>query len=1434
MIMLQRLHLAYSPSRRRFALALGAQTVRIWELESSHRHDGDGRDAPEDGYGLELDTRTGGLLGVCFIADNVLITIHAEGAVRAWLIESVRQTSVDNDPYAGWMHEASSADKPIVVGGWSQMPPGTRRQAGPGLSASLLWELDVRARLQCCELQHETAGWRQARVALGGASGEVLLLDIFARRAPELRKLGQLKSPIVRAVLTEDGSCMATAGRDRAINVWQLHDIGPEERTQGPWRTFEGSEGEIWAMAFSHSGRYLVSGGIDNGIYFWDLLAKNALRAVSHDHRGWIGSLAWSDDDHVIASASWDNTVGLFRAGDLMPLYCFEHHRDYAAQVVFIPDTSWLVSASYDRTLAVWDWYHAEQVRSFEGHNDWVQSVRWMGQGQLVSASSDKTLRLWSVNALRCVRVLGDKRATEPEPVSLGAGLSETSMSSMARRADKLGSSFPVYRSSGFGDQRVRAGGAGIAPQQVIEAVEAAQAGCIGQEVSVIVDDAPMLAALMGRGPRRASISPEELSAELSSPRAPSQAREARAEHDAPAPDLRQRQDTGSQRWRVWVEELPGAQAPAPIQGDTTLLPGRPAVLPARDPSNPKVPAPSAADLAALGSSVVTEESGLLLVETALRFHEMSIQEVEEPAVEELGATKSYELEPIELGQRVPSAPIWEDDTPSMEMPGDANALSAPLQEEDGDAHPLFDLPEDDGPLPSQLRLVAHGAPEQGLRASLAPIPTWGDDRSGLLPLADPAAPMPAPPVASPQHAPKEADSAAQAPKTSEPPQLTSPPVSPAASSLHASPSSTFLGAWPLDDSEPRLAPVSPSVTPAASQEAAEPLTSRSLPSLQSGNVRSRLLGKLRAQEAAPEPVAPFEPPAQPHMASSPEPPVELPVEPPQAVSPVPASKTAEFPVLTLPAPPKLSSPAELATPPWEPWGEEPSEAKRVHSARTTSEEDAQQQPAPATPLSGRTTSEEDAQPVLVEKTRADVALVDPGLDFTSLEEGTSIGPVPFSAPPVIEAPPSEFSQALHRAHTAKPAARDAFANHSQTTRQKTAPGGHNKLSSGTPVFGSPAYQDLDPDPVEIVDLLAEQTSAASAGDLAQPSAPTIYRKGVARSEAVEVHPAAPRAAIPFTSVAELWSAATAAQRPAMMIMKRKQAPPPTGVWRIYDRVKTPLSAAFTASADEDKRLMVLGGRSRDLIAYNARLEPLWDVHVHGSMISAALILSAARVVVAGGDDGLVHLWALAIRDRDKPSHHAVLDGHAGPITRVVAGPSGKVLLSGSEDATARIWSLEDGRPVATLRHDSAVRALAFGVRGPITADERPVVRVWDNRGILLDLLEGFPAPVTALANHKTALYVGCADGSVFLCSPNKRERLPLQHRGAIRHIQLLPGGEQLAITHAGGLLQLLVPGETVCAQQLDIGEPLEQATLVGQSLVIATTSGALEQLCRR
>jgi|GEM_PF-5419964 len=87
--------------------------------------------------------------------------------------------------------------------------------------------------------------------------------------------------------------------------------------------------------------------------------------------------------------------------------YAIDGHSEYVKNVAITPDRKQLVSGSSDNTIKIWNLETGRLERNLTGHSDWVYSVAITPDGkQLVSGSLDDTIKIWNLSTGQLQRTL--------------------------------------------------------------------------------------------------------------------------------------------------------------------------------------------------------------------------------------------------------------------------------------------------------------------------------------------------------------------------------------------------------------------------------------------------------------------------------------------------------------------------------------------------------------------------------------------------------------------------------------------------------------------------------------------------------------------------------------------------------------------------------------------------------------------------------------------------------------------------------------------------------------------------------------------------------------------------------------------------------------------------------------------------------------------
>ncbi len=309
-------------------------------------------------------------------------------------------------------------------------------------------------------------------LASGSADATIRIWDVNA--ASELAAFYGHRDKVYGVAFNHDPEklVLASASWDKSIRLWDVQEICSLDDLLN-------NEAAVSHLAFSPSGRYLVSLAEDHRLRRWDifqsygggmirrvggaavllslaftpydsLLAygaeddfirlwhmksgpQNALGEISElgGHHGDGLSVAISRDGTFLASGSSDGKIRLWnlKTSTQKP-FVADAHQDKVRSVAFSPEGNLLASAGSDKLIHLW-WIKngkLEYWKTYDGHKNGVWSIAFSPEGNsLASGSWDNSVHVWNFRIDRAERLIGHRGpvlavAFSPDGTRLASG----------------------------------------------------------------------------------------------------------------------------------------------------------------------------------------------------------------------------------------------------------------------------------------------------------------------------------------------------------------------------------------------------------------------------------------------------------------------------------------------------------------------------------------------------------------------------------------------------------------------------------------------------------------------------------------------------------------------------------------------------------------------------------------------------------------------------------------------------------------------------------------------------------------------------------------------------------------------------------------------------------------------------------------------------
>lgn len=214
--------------------------------------------------------------------------------------------------------------------------------------------------------------------------------------------------------------------RMKAVGVYFESISGTYKDYQPPAdsiKRYNGHQSSLTCVCISPDDRYAYSGSKDNSVMQTDLvtgrytaLRPRWTRSTSDDkqsHEGEVLAVACSSDGKILAVAGRDKMVRLIDLKTMKEVKSMGGHRDAVTCLAFRRDSSMLMSGSLDRAVKHWDIKEQSYVETLYGHQMPIFDIDMIHRERCITASEDRTLRLWKIVEDSHLKYLGDESSLE-------------------------------------------------------------------------------------------------------------------------------------------------------------------------------------------------------------------------------------------------------------------------------------------------------------------------------------------------------------------------------------------------------------------------------------------------------------------------------------------------------------------------------------------------------------------------------------------------------------------------------------------------------------------------------------------------------------------------------------------------------------------------------------------------------------------------------------------------------------------------------------------------------------------------------------------------------------------------------------------------------------------------------------------------------------
>ena len=217
------------------------------------------------------------------------------------------------------------------------------------------------------------------------------LIKIWRTEDWEVEKIFTGHTNQIRKMIKQDDNTIISCSDDATIRAWILDSYEADSAY-----SLTGHEDKINDILLldSYDNNSLISVSDDKSIRLWNLEMKECVNAIkTQDIQICLGKLR----NQKFMVGGEDGAVTVFNIEGLEPILSISAHTEPVELLYESPFTGDIISGSQDNLVKIFNVDNGNCIKILEGHKNTILNVVQLDENNILTASVDKTIKIWTI-----------------------------------------------------------------------------------------------------------------------------------------------------------------------------------------------------------------------------------------------------------------------------------------------------------------------------------------------------------------------------------------------------------------------------------------------------------------------------------------------------------------------------------------------------------------------------------------------------------------------------------------------------------------------------------------------------------------------------------------------------------------------------------------------------------------------------------------------------------------------------------------------------------------------------------------------------------------------------------------------------------------------------------------------------------------------------